>query len=153
MNPSWSADQLATASTQITSCRQTLSICLFKKLQPTKKITGFTFFPIPYHRVHVPSCFFWSLLAEVFATSSSFEIAEYRACTSISIPTIQARMRRGLDGVRIVSGNVDGAFSLRIGTDDHPSHLLHHIHSTDSKVSRCRNSAQGDRLWRPGRLR
>jgi hypothetical protein len=36
---------------------------------------------------------------------------EYRACTSILIPTIQARMRRGFDGVRTVSGE----------SDDHPS--------------------------------
>jgi hypothetical protein len=47
----------------------------------------------------------------VSATSSSFEMDEYRACTSILIPTIQARMRRGFDGVRTVSGE----------SDDHPS--------------------------------
>jgi hypothetical protein len=48
------------------------------------------------------------LLADVSATSSSFEMAEYRACTSISIPTIRVRMNRGFDGARIVNGDVDG---------------------------------------------
>src|SRR6202162_5775467 len=38
-------------------------------------------------------------------------MAEYRACTSILILTMQARMRQGFDGVRIVSGE----------SDDHPS--------------------------------
>jgi hypothetical protein len=47
------------------------------------------------------------LLAGVSATSSSFEMVEYRACTSILIPTIQVRMRYGFDGVRTVSGEVD----------------------------------------------
>jgi hypothetical protein len=47
------------------------------------------------------------LLAGVSATYSSFEMAEYRACTSILILTMQARMRRGFDGVRIVSGESD----------------------------------------------
>lgn len=42
-------------------------------------------------------------LADVSATSSSFEMAEYRACTSISIPTIRAMMKSGFGGVRIVS--------------------------------------------------
>jgi hypothetical protein len=49
------------------------------------------------------------LLAGVSATSSSFEMAEYRAC--ILILTIQARMRHGLSGGRIVNGE----------RDDHPS--------------------------------
>ena len=31
-------------------------------------------------------------------------------------------MNRGLDGVRIVSGNVDGALSLPIVPYDHPNH-------------------------------
>src|SRR3984893_10189923 len=44
------------------------------------------------------------LLAAVSATSSSFEMAEYRACTSTLIPTIRVRMRRGFDGVRTISG-------------------------------------------------
>jgi hypothetical protein len=44
------------------------------------------------------------LLAAVSATSSSFEMAEYRACTSILIPTIRGRMSHGFDGVRTVSG-------------------------------------------------
>ena len=47
------------------------------------------------------------LLAGVSATYSSFEMAEYRVCTSILILTIQARMRHGFDGVRTVSGEVD----------------------------------------------
>jgi len=47
----------------------------------------------------------------VSATSSSFEMDEYRACTSILIPTIQAKMRHGFDGVRTVSGE----------SHDHPS--------------------------------
>jgi hypothetical protein len=51
------------------------------------------------------------LLAGVSVTFSSFEMAEYRACTSILILTIQGRMRHGFDGVRIVSGE----------SDDHPS--------------------------------
>jgi hypothetical protein len=38
-------------------------------------------------------------------------MAGYRACTSILILTIQARMRHGFDGGRIVSGE----------RDDHPS--------------------------------
>jgi len=46
-------------------------------------------------------------LAGVSATSSGFEMAEYRACTSILILTVQARMRQGFDGVRTVSGEVD----------------------------------------------
>jgi hypothetical protein len=46
-------------------------------------------------------------LAGVSAMSSSFEMAEYRVCTSILILTIQARMRHGFDGVRTVSGEVD----------------------------------------------
>jgi len=46
-------------------------------------------------------------LAGVSATYSSFEMAEYRACTFILILTMQARMRQGFDGVRIVSGEVD----------------------------------------------
>jgi len=44
------------------------------------------------------------LLAAVSATSSSFEMTEYPACTSILIPTIRARTRRGFGGVRTVSG-------------------------------------------------
>ena len=44
------------------------------------------------------------LLAGVSATSSSFEMAEYRVCTSILIPTNRVRMRRGFDGVGTVSG-------------------------------------------------
>ena len=51
------------------------------------------------------------LLAGVSATSSSFEVVTYRACTSNSIPIIQVRMRRGFDGVGTVSGE----------SDDHPS--------------------------------
>jgi hypothetical protein len=46
-----------------------------------------------------------------FTTSSSFEMVEYRACTSVSILTVQARTRHGFDGGRIVSGE----------RDDHPS--------------------------------
>src|ERR1700746_3462177 len=57
------------------------------------------------------------LLAVVSATSSSFEMTEYRACTSILIPTIRARTRRGFDGVRNVSGESDdypsGGFSFK----------------------------------------
>ena len=45
------------------------------------------------------------LLADVSATCSGFETAAYPVCTSISIPTIPARMKRGLDGVRIVTGD------------------------------------------------
>ena len=45
-------------------------------------------------------------LAGVLATCSSFEMAEYRVCTSILILTIPARMRPGFDGVRTVSGEV-----------------------------------------------
>jgi hypothetical protein len=52
----------------------------------------------------------------VSATSSSFGMAEYRACTSILIPTMRARMSRGFDGVRTVSGESDehlsGGFSF-----------------------------------------
>ena len=39
-----------------------------------------------------------------------FKMAEYRACTSISIPTMQVKMRRGFVGVRIVSGKGRWAF-------------------------------------------
>jgi NAD(P)-dependent dehydrogenase (short-subunit alcohol dehydrogenase family) len=46
-------------------------------------------------------------LAGVSATCSSFEMVEYRARTSISIPTIPERMRRAFDGARTVSGEVD----------------------------------------------
>jgi hypothetical protein len=49
----------------------------------------------------------------VSATSSSFEMDEYRACTSILIPTIQARMRRGFDGVRSVAAKVEPAAYAR----------------------------------------
>ena len=51
------------------------------------------------------------LLAGVSATSSSFEMVAYRACTSISIPIIRVRMRRGFDGVGTINGE----------SDDHPS--------------------------------
>jgi hypothetical protein len=51
------------------------------------------------------------LLAGVSATSSSFEMAEYRVCTSTLIPTIRVRMRRGFDGVRTVSGECDDHLS------------------------------------------
>jgi len=51
------------------------------------------------------------LLAGVSATSSSFEMVAYRACTPISIPTIWVRMRRDFDGVGTVGGE----------SDDHPS--------------------------------
>ena len=47
------------------------------------------------------------LLAGVSATSSNLEVAEYRACTSISIPTTSQRMRRAFDGARTASGEVD----------------------------------------------
>ena len=50
-------------------------------------------------------------LAGVSATCSSFEMAEYRVCTSILILTIQARITHGFDGARTVSGE----------SDDHPS--------------------------------
>jgi len=59
------------------------------------------------------------LLAAVSATSSSFETAEYRAFTFISIPTIRVRMRLGFDGVRIVSG------------DQEINHVLQHIDLAD----------------------
>ena len=48
------------------------------------------------------------LLADVSATSSNFETAEYPACTSISIPTTREMMKHGLDGVRIVNGDILG---------------------------------------------
>jgi len=51
------------------------------------------------------------LLAGASATSLSFEMVAYRACTSISIPIIRVRMRRDFDGVGTVSGE----------SDDHPS--------------------------------
>ena len=51
------------------------------------------------------------LLARVSATSSSFEMVAYRACTSISVPIIRVRMRHDFDGVGTVSGE----------SDDHPS--------------------------------
>src|SRR2546430_9690801 len=54
------------------------------------------------------------LLADVSATSLNFEMAEYHACTFISIPTIRVRMKRGFYGARIVSGDVDGDSSSRI---------------------------------------
>ena len=43
---------------------------------------------------------------DVSATSSNFETAEYPACTSILIPTTREMMKHGLDGVRIVSGDI-----------------------------------------------
>jgi len=79
------------------------------------------------------------LLAGVSATSSSFAMAEYRACISISIPTIRVRMRRDFDGVRIVSG------------DEDTSQVLQHIHLADPQSSRrlrwkrSRASARGHR--------
>jgi hypothetical protein len=53
----------------------------------------------PGQAAKLPAC--------VSATSSSFEMVGYRACTSISIPTIRVRMRHGFDGVRTVSGECD----------------------------------------------
>jgi len=47
------------------------------------------------------------LLEGVSATSSSFEMAEFRGCTSISTLTTRVRMRYGFDGIRIVSGESD----------------------------------------------
>jgi hypothetical protein len=44
--------------------------------------------------------------ADVSATCLSFEMAEYLAWTSISISTIQERIEHGLDGARIVTGDV-----------------------------------------------
>ncbi len=38
---------------------KTLSICLFKSCSHQEKSRVFPFFPIPYHRVYVASCFFW----------------------------------------------------------------------------------------------
>lgn len=43
---------------------------------------------------------------DVSAICSNFAMAEYPAYTSISIPTIRERMKHGLDGVRIVSGDI-----------------------------------------------
>jgi len=43
----------------------------------------------------------------VSATYSSFEMAEYRACRSILILTMKARISQGFDGLRIVSSEVD----------------------------------------------
>ena len=45
------------------------------------------------------------LLADVSATSLNFVMAEYPACTFISIPTIRVRMNRGFAGARIDSGD------------------------------------------------
>src|SRR6266404_4294357 len=42
--------------------RKTLSICLFESCSHQEKsmvFPFFPFFPIPYHRVYVASCFFW----------------------------------------------------------------------------------------------
>ena len=44
---------------------------------------------------------FWFLkkvMASVSATCSSFEMAEFLACTSISIPTIREKTKPGLEG-------------------------------------------------------
>jgi len=53
-----------------------------------------------------------------FCNVFKFRDGRYRACTSILIPTIQARMRRGFDGGRTVSGESDdhplGGFSIRL---------------------------------------
>ena len=46
------------------------------------------------------------LQAGVSATCSSFEMAEFRACTSISIPTIREKTKHGLDGAGIATGDV-----------------------------------------------
>src|SRR5437899_7694199 len=56
------------------------------------------------------------LPVDVSATSSSFETAESRAYTSISIPTIQVRMIFGFDGVRIVHGDEEKSMPYSIST-------------------------------------
>src|SRR5437016_5458323 len=56
------------------------------------------------------------LPAGVSATSSSFGMAEYRACTSISTPTTQVRTICGFDGVRIVNGEEEKSMSYSIST-------------------------------------
>ena len=38
---------------------KTLSICLFKSCSHREILRVFRFFPIPYHRLYVTSCFFW----------------------------------------------------------------------------------------------
>src|SRR5437899_12287188 len=38
---------------------KTLSICLFESCSHQEISRVFPFFPIPYHRVYVTSCFFW----------------------------------------------------------------------------------------------
>src|SRR6267143_552145 len=42
---------------------KTLSICLFESCSHQEKSMVFPFFPIPYHRVYVASCFFGHVLA------------------------------------------------------------------------------------------
>jgi hypothetical protein len=74
------------------------------------------------------------LLAGVSATYSNFETAEYRACTSILIPTIPVRMRRGFDGVETVSGE----------SDDPPVRSLGVIYMD----SACTILVKGRREWR-----
>ena len=41
-----------------------------------------------------------------FCNVFKFRVTESRACTSISIPTTREMMKHGLDGVRIVSGDI-----------------------------------------------
>src|SRR6266849_7096920 len=38
---------------------KTLSICFFESCSHQEKSMVFPFFPVPYHRVYVASCFFW----------------------------------------------------------------------------------------------
>jgi hypothetical protein len=74
-----------------------------------------------------------------FCNVFKFEMAEYRACTSISIPTTSQRMRRAFDEqepqvVRlIIIREVIFRGFLKI---EETSHVLQHIELTDAKSSR-----------------
>jgi hypothetical protein len=45
-----------------------VSYCLFESCSHRRKSRVFTSFPIPYHRIHVPSCFFWSHIGHILVT-------------------------------------------------------------------------------------
>jgi hypothetical protein len=86
------------------------------------------------------------LLAAVSATSSSFEMAEYRACTSILIPTIRARMRRGFDGIRTVSGETMPSKVRHLNSRTEPCRAQFQLAWSRSTLFHQRGSAISDFL-------
>ena len=84
---------------------KTLSICLFESCSHQEKSMVFPFFPIPYHRVSVASCFFWPRIGHSELTSKSLasigssnqnSLVNCSLCTLISITKKIFQSRRCL---------------------------------------------------------